>query len=129
MRFVRYVAVQVVAYGVDMGGFLILNQLGHLGPIISNVLAKIVAGGIAFIAHRYFTFRAWEHGRISGQAVRYFVTLACNIPFASGLMKLVMFVVTVPAAAKFIADLANIAATYWVSRTLIFGDRPSRRVG
>jgi putative flippase GtrA len=125
VKFVKYVGVQVIAYGVDMGTFLLLTHFGISQPILANICAKIVAGSFAFVVHRHFTFAARDHGSAREQAARYFLVLGCNIPIAAGLMKLLMYVVGPPVVAKFISDVANVALTYWLSKLLVFG--PNRR--
>jgi len=129
VKFAKYVAVQVVAYGVDMGSFLLLTKVAAADPVIANVGAKIVAGCFAFLVHRHFTFEARDNATASSQAARYFLTLACNIPLAAGLMKVLLYVIGPPWLAKFISDVANVALTYWVSKVFIFGARRDRRVG
>jgi putative flippase GtrA len=123
MTFVRYVAIQLLAYGIDMGLFLIVLYLELSGPIMANVLAKIVAGIFAFVAHRSFTFRVSENPAIRQQAIRYFVLLAVNIPVASAILALLLVWIAEPFAAKFVADIACIALTYGLSKHYIFTGR------
>lgn len=120
MTFVRYVSIQLLAYGIDMGVFLLILQTGLAAPIWANALAKLAAGLFAFILHRYFTFRAAESGAIRHQAVRYFVLLALNIPVASVILVLLLLWITEPVAAKFIADIICVALTYAVSKRFVF---------
>lgn len=120
MTFVRYVAIQLLAYGIDMGMFLIFFKSGIAGPIEANILAKLAAGAFAFVAHRHFTFRVAESITLKGQAVRYFVLLALNIPVASAILALLLLWIAEPVAAKFIADVICVALTYLLSKHLIF---------
>ena len=85
MTFARYVAVQIAAYALDMGAFLVLLHGGIAGPVPANVAAKIVAGGFAFFAHRAFTFRLGGTAQAS-EAARYAILLALNVPVASALL-------------------------------------------
>jgi len=143
-EFLRYVLVQVVAYGLDMGSFLLL--VGGAGPLLANVIAKVLAGTFAFFAHRHITFRLIaepagqsQTGRVQSgpsqtghnqpgrQAVRYAMLLAANIPLASLLLLAVLVLVPVPVIAKFIADVICVGLTYWLSRHLVFrAERPSK---
>lgn len=120
MTFVRYVAIQLLAYGIDMGMFLVVLKSGLSGPIVSNVLAKLAAGIFAFVAHRNFTFRVGNDRAIRQQAVRYFILLALNIPVASVILALLLLWIAEPVAAKFIADIICVALTYGLSKHFIF---------
>jgi putative flippase GtrA len=120
MTFVRYGLVQVFAYGIDMGGFLLLLQTQLVGPLVANVIAKVAAGLFAFAAHRHFTFGTGERANTGSQAVRYFALLGLNIPLSSGLLALLMLWIPQPPIAKFIADVVIVAITYWISKLLVF---------
>lgn len=126
MTFIRYVSIQLLAYGIDMGMFLLILQTGLAAPIWTNVLVKLAAGIFAFILHRYFTFRTAESGTIRHQAVRYFVLLALNIPVASAVFVLLLVWITEPVAAKFIADIICVALTYAVSKRFVFTGQQKR---
>jgi putative flippase GtrA len=129
VKFAKYVAVQVVAYGVDMGSFLLLAKVANADLVLANIGAKAVAGCFAFLMHRHFTFEAHANAPASSQAARYFITLACNIPLSAGFMKALLYVMGPPWLAKLISDIANVVLTYWVSKMLIFGARRDRRPG
>lgn len=120
MTFVRYVAIQLLAYGIDMGLFLIVLYSGLSEPVSANVLAKLTAGIFAFVAHRSFTFRVAENFAIRHQAIRYFILLALNIPVASAILALLLVWIAEPVAAKFIADIVCVALTYGLSKRFIF---------
>ena len=120
MTFVRYVAIQVLAYGLDIGVFLLLLQTDLAEPIWANVFAKFVAGVFAFIVHRWFTFQAAESGVIRQQAIRYFVLLALNIPVASAILAFLLVWIDTPVASKFIADIICVALTYALSKHFVF---------
>lgn len=123
MTFVRYVTIQLLAYGIDMGLFLIILKSGLSEPIMANVFAKLAAGIFAFIVHRNFTFRVAESSAIKHQAIRYFVLLALNIPVASAILALLLVWIAAPVAAKFIADIICVALTYALSKYFIFTDQ------
>ena len=120
MTFVRYVAIQLLAYGIDMGLFLIIFKSGISGPIMANVLAKLAAGIFAFFVHRNFTFRVADSSPLRHQAIRYFVLLALNVPVASAILALLLVWIAEPVAAKFIADIICVALTYGLSKHFIF---------
>lgn len=120
MTFVRYTAIQLVAYGLDMGLFLGALQLGLTGPIWANVLGKVGAGVFAFLAHRSFTFRLREQERDDRQAIRYFLLLGLNVPLSSALLGGLLIFVSWPVVAKFLADVICVGATYVLSKKYVF---------
>ncbi len=120
MTFVRYAVIQLLAYGIDMGLFLIVLHSGLLGPISANISAKLAAGIFAFVAHRSFTFRVGETQAVKQQAIRYFLLLALNVPVASAILALLLVWIVEPVAAKFVADVVCVALTYGLSKHFIF---------
>ena len=120
MTFVRYVVIQLLAYGIDFGLFLVVLKTGLSGPIMANILAKLTAGTFAFIFHRKFTFRVADSSHMRRQSVRYFVLLTLNIPAASAILALLLLWIAAPVVAKFIADVVCVALTYWLSKQFIF---------
>lgn len=120
MRFMRYIMVQLVAYGLDMGGFLLLMTWLAMEPLAANVIGKILAGLFAFVAHRSFTFGVTGTSGTRRQALRYFTLLALNIPLSTLLLSVILWVISHAAAAKFIADIILVLLTYWLSKRFIF---------
>lgn len=129
MTFLRYLAIQVLAYGIDMGSFLFALHFGLAGPIVANVVAKLAAGGFAFAAHRHFTFDVGGSGFIKRQAVRYFLLLAANVPIASGLLALTLLWIPVPVVAKLLSDVVGVVFTYVLSKHFIFNAHTSQPDG
>jgi putative flippase GtrA len=120
MRFVRYLTVQVVAYGLDMGGFLFFLHLAGFGPLISNVLGKVLAGLFAFFAHRAFTFKVSGAAAQPAQLLRYFLLLALNIPLSSLVLAVLLQVMEAPVLAKFATDVICVFLNYWLSKQYVF---------
>ena len=120
MRFARYVAVQIVAYGVDLGLFLLCFVLAGWGALAANVIAKIVAGVTAFLAHRYFTFEAARGGNQARQAVLYVALWSLNVPLATGLLALFLLLGVPAVIAKVVADVVCVGFNYLISRHYIF---------
>jgi putative flippase GtrA len=120
MKFARYIAVQLIAYGLDMGGFLFMSSFFGAGTILSNISGKVVAGLFAFFAHRHFTFVATKEEKYGRQAGMYFAVLALNIPLSSAALMLVLLAVSPPALAKLIADAICVFLSYWLSKTYVF---------
>ncbi len=126
MTFIRYVGIQLLAYIVDMGGFIIILQVGFFGPIAANVVGKVAAGIFAFIAHRKFTFCNNDVADRNYQAVRYFILLVLNIPLSSGLLVVVLIWLDQPVIAKVVADVVSVTLTYWLSKSFVFIKRRQR---
>lgn len=120
MTFARYVAVQVVAYGLDFGTFILLMKALDSGAIAANVAAKVVAGAFAFLAHRAFTFRVAGPHRMVGEAVRYALLLALNVPLATGLLALFLVVIRDAPMAKVLADVVSVGLTFLLTRHAVF---------
>lgn len=120
MRFARYLLVQILAYGLDMGGFVLLFT--HLGidPLVANMVGKVSAGSFAFAAHRSFTFGVREAGGNAQQAVRYFTLLALNIPLSALVLGAMLWVIPIAVVAKLMADVICVFLTYWLSKRFVF---------
>ena len=125
MTFIRYGAIQLMAYALDMGAFLLLIAFFEGHPVLANIAGKAIAGVFAFFVHRHFTFRS-THGSGKAQAVRYFSLLAINIPVASTLFSVGLYFVDSPGPVKLICDVLCVALTYWISKLFVFhsGTRP-----
>jgi putative flippase GtrA len=123
MIFLRYVAIQLLAYGIDMGTFLLMLHVDLAGPIVANIIAKLAAGIFAFFAHRHFTFEAAAPELVKTQAIRYFILLAVNVPVSSGILAAIMLWLPVPAIAKFLADILCVGLSYGLSKYFIFNAR------
>lgn len=125
MTFIRYFGVQLLAYCIDMGIFLISIYSSFLGPIASNILSKIVAGLFAFIVHRSFTFQVEKNQREKKHAFKYFLLLGLNIPLSTSLLGFILLFTDWTVAAKFIADAIIILFTFWISKTWVFSTSQS----
>ncbi|WP_445571870.1 GtrA family protein [Pseudomonas sp. E102] len=119
MTFIKYGAIQLIAYALDMGAFVLLVALFEDHPILANIAGKGIAGVFAFFLHRHFTFQSF-HGSAKAQAVRYFSLLAINIPVASVLFSVGLYFVDSPAPVKFVCDVVCVALTYWISKLFVF---------
>ena len=128
MRFVRYIVVQVGTYAQDMGVFLLLFAVAGWGAVASNVVAKILAGAFAFLAHRYVTFEFAAQGKVARQAAMYAALWALNVPLATGMLALLLMLGSPALIAKVISDLICVGLNYWLSRTYVFTGRLAPRV-
>lgn len=120
MKFIRYVVIQLIAYGIDMGVFLVALYLGSLGTLTSNVLGKIAAGALAFLLHQRFTFRVANGSRDGKQAIRYFLLLGLNVPISSAALSVVLLLIDSPVIAKFISDIIGVFLSFWISNKWVF---------
>jgi putative flippase GtrA len=117
--FLRYNLVQLAAYVFDFGGFWMLINLTAINPLIANIAGKIVAGLLAFIMHKGFTFRVGDSGRTPTEAVRYFLLLMFNIPLSSGV--LAVLILFLPSSiAKIASDAICLGITFALVRTAVF---------
>lgn len=120
MMFVRYVFIQLIAYAIDLGVFVLIVSSGLSEPLVANISSKIAAGAFAFICHRNFTFDAKYRGSSGSQAIRYAVVLGLNIPLTTALLALAMLWIEHVTLAKVCADAAGVVITFWISRVFVF---------
>jgi len=123
MQLARYLLVQIVAYGLDLGTFEALVRNGIASPVAANLIGKLPAGLFAFVAHRWFTFGAHGSGRAPHEAARYFALLAVNAPLSSLILALLLLVIPHPTAAKILADVISVGLTFLVTKHFVFGQR------
>lgn len=117
--FIKYGVIQLLAYGLDMGVFLLLVLLFKDEPILANIAGKLIAGVFAFFLHRHFTFKS-THGSGKAQALRYFTLLAINVPVSSMVFTAGLYFINSPAPVKFASDVACVFLTYWISKLFVF---------
>jgi putative flippase GtrA len=120
LTFSRYLAVQLLAYGIDFGGFLVLTHALGMSPLPANVAGKLAAGAFAFVAHRHLTFRESTGAGAKGQLLRYVLLLALNVPLSSGVLALLLLAGPSPSLAKILADAICIGLTFYLSRNHVF---------
>ena len=120
MTFIRYVIIQLVAYVVDIGVFLLALKVGLFSPIISNIFSKITAGTLAFVAHRNFTFNSNNSADRLHQAIRYFILLSLNVPLSSGILAFFLLFIDNQIIAKVLADVLSVMLIFWLSKSFVF---------
>lgn len=120
MRFARYLLVQIVAYGLDLGGFVLLFTYFVVDPLVANVTSKVIAGLFAFVVHRSYTFGVAGAGGTAQQAARYFTLLALNIPLSALMLSAMLRGIPMVVVAKFVADVFSVFLTYWLSKRFVF---------
>jgi putative flippase GtrA len=120
MTFMKYLMIQVFAYGIDMGVFFFLFNFVLTGPIIANIFSKLAAGCFAFLVHRRYTFNVATSGFVGRQAIRYFTVLAAHVPLSSAVLLFILIWVPLPVLAKFFSDIVIVVFSYFVSKKFIF---------
>ena len=125
MKFLRYIAVQFVAYGIDIGGFLVLFGWIGVDMLVANVVGKCLAGVFAYYAHHDFTFRTGPDARHGRQATRYVVLLGLNAPISTIALALLIRIIPSEPLAKLAADAACVVITYGLSKRFVFAPRHS----
>ena len=120
MLLYRYVIVQACAFLIDLSIFFILNTFSLLNPILSNLLAKVVAGCFGFYFQRGYVFQVAQSGLIAFQAVRFISILAINNLFQIIVMAILNTSLSSPVLAKIIADTSCILLSFLAARYFIF---------
>lgn len=120
MRFVRYLMVQLVGYGLDMGSFVLLITYFAIDPIPANIVGRLISGVFAFFIHRRFTFSEAESGPKVQQAARYFTLMVVNLPISSLILSATLWMIPMATLAKFVADVMGIFLTYWLTKRFVF---------
>ncbi|MFY1866534.1 GtrA family protein [Achromobacter xylosoxidans] len=120
MRFARYLSVQVAAYAIDMGGFILLSRYLLVPVLVANIISKFCSGIFSFAVNRAFTFGLQGADRAWRQAVVYFSLMALTLPMSSLVLHGVLQIVTWPVAAKFISDAICLVINYWLTKRVVF---------
>lgn len=111
---------QLSAYGVDLGGFVLMHNFAGIDPLIANAIGKVLTGSFSFVVHRNFTFGGANETRKGQQAARYFSLLAFNIPVSSMYLEVALHLVSIVILAKILADGVSFCITYWMTKSFIF---------
>ena len=120
MTFVRYVAVQLAAYAIDIGVFFALFAPGLATPPMANLVGKLGAGLFAFFAHRHYTFQVRIPRGRAIAAVKYFALLALNAPLSSLILMGILTFVANVVLAKILSDVISVGLTFALTRWLVF---------
>jgi len=128
VTFARYLLVQLVAYSLDLGSFELLVWSGAAVPVVANLIGKVPAGLFAFVAHRWFTFRAHGSRRMHREAAKYFVLLALNAPLSSLILALLLRTSLPVTFAKIAADVLSVGLTFTLTKYVVFTRRPSAQI-
>lgn len=120
---VRYLIVAVLAYLIDMGGYILLIKF-DFNPLVANVLVKILAAIFGFFAHRIFTYQITGSHNIGPHSIRYFGLALMYTPVATVILFLALKFIPNLVLAKFICDVLLFFAVYWVTSKFTFFKEP-----
>ncbi|MDF1683864.1 MAG: GtrA family protein [Legionellaceae bacterium] len=120
MKFCRYILIQLLAYVIDMGSFLLMLGFLAFHPVMANIIGKLAGGIFAFIAHRNITFKSNHKKDKAAQARRFFMLSMLNIPLSSLALIVLLSCVPYTILAKFMADVSCVFFNYWINKTFIF---------
>lgn len=122
--FVRYVAVAVAAYLVDIGVFSLLYQSGMADLAVANIAGKVCTAIFGFFAHRSVTFQMTSNQSIVKEAAKYFTVVILWAPLTTGLLLLLVPIFPTATIAKIVADTIGVLASFTISKLFIFQKRP-----
>jgi putative flippase GtrA len=123
LTLLRYLLVQIAAYGLDLGTFQLLVRYDVLEPVVANLAGKVPAGIFAFVAHRWFTFGVAGSGRSRAEALRYFALLLLNAPLSSLILAALLTVMSQVTLAKVTADFVSVGLTFALTKYFVFEHR------
>lgn len=115
--------IQLFAYLIDMGSFLVMLGFFILNPITANIMGKLAGGVFAFVAHRNITFKSNHKKDRTAQARRFFMLSMLNIPLSSIALMVLLYAVPYTVLAKFMADVSCVYLNYWINKTFVFVSR------
>lgn len=118
--------VQLASYGIDLGTYLLISSLFEISHLVANLFGKIAAGLVAFVLHRYFTFRIESTKGIHRQAIKYFTLLAANIPVNSAVFFGTLHLLADATQAKILADVICVGATFLLTERVVFHRQAAR---
>ena len=116
----NYILIQLVSYALDMGIFIVLDSLGFLNPVVSNILGKFISSIFSFIGHRQITFRLGSKKYKHTQFLKYIYLLISNIVLASVLLSYSLLFVDNVILAKFGIDVILFFLNFWIGKKWIF---------
>jgi putative flippase GtrA len=119
MLLIRYLIVAGLAYGIDLGGFILLLGLNY-SPFVSNILVKVVAAIFGFFGHRYFTYVVTDNQDMSKHAIKYFGLALFYTPVSSIFLYLLMTIFPNPVYAKLMTDISLFVLMFWITSKYAF---------
>ncbi|WP_168207235.1 GtrA family protein [Tardiphaga sp. vice278] len=123
----RYIAVAVAAYLVDIGVFSLLYQSGMASLAVANIAGKICTAVFGFFVHRSVTFQLTSNHSIVKEAVKYFTVVILWAPLTTWLLLLLVHILPTATIAKIVADTIGVLASFTISKLFIFQKRPDSR--
>ena len=118
-RLIRYLIIAVLAYFIDMGGYILLVRMS-VEPLVANVVVKVLAAIFGFFAHRRFTFLIKDNRNIGPHAVRYFGLALMYTPASTLALFVAVHFVSDVVLAKFVCDVVLFVSVYWITSKFAF---------
>lgn len=118
--FTRYFFIQAALYLLDMGIFIFLCRLFLFPAVGANIVGKVIASLVAFVAHRFFTFGITGQDQLIRQAASFITLLLLNIPVSTLLLTLFLRGITWPEIAKLLADVMTLGINFLLIKKFIF---------
>lgn len=121
---ILYVTIQIIAVCFDYLTFLYLINWELSTPLAANALGKIVGASLAFVGHKYFTFRISANqnnaSNISSQGLKYLLTLPANIIVSSAIITALILLQIAPTISKITSDVLTLILFFFVNKYLVF---------
>lgn len=80
IKFVRYFAIGITAFVLDIGSLYILKEFFGIYPVVAVIINQIFIIGFVFLMNKSFSFRA--NGNTPAQMARFAVVVIFNYLFA-----------------------------------------------
>ena len=120
MIFTRYVLIQIIAVLANLLIFIISMNFVSNEIYISNTLAILLSGLLAFYLHRRFTFEVALHSKITWQRLKYFISLVAYIPISSACITIIGLFLNSDIMSKLLCDSLLLVFSYNISKRAIF---------
>lgn len=119
-KFFRYILVQVSAYVIDMGLFMVVVFLLPERLAIANFCGKVFAGVYAFIFHKYFTFKSVVGGGGKAEALRFILLNVFTFFMSTFFLLLFTPYIMDTFFSKLLADAICIGLTFLLANKLVY---------
>lgn len=118
-RALRYCAIALLAYALDMGGYVFMINIG-IKPIFANGSIKIFAAIFGFFMHRNFTYKIKDRSKMHIHAYRYFGMAFLYTPLSTIVLYLSLSLFYEPIFSKLFSDIILILITYIITTSFTF---------
>ncbi len=116
----RYVAVGVLGYGVQLASFALLFEGAGMGHLAAGIAAGVIAIVHNFVLHRHWTFEAGA-GQLSRQARSYTIVSAVVFAGQIGVLHGLVLAGVGEVPAEALSVLAIVPVNFFAQRRFSFG--------